>query len=105
MKTWHYELMVVAFILCATTFLFSNNLINWITTAAIIITFQHAQIGDRLQERQKFWTSHRITAFILMQNYAAIIGSFMFSLYPVWRKYYRTKIKPLRAESVSADKL
>ncbi len=120
-KTWHYELAVISLVLCATTFILSNNLVNWITTAAIILTFQHAQIGDRLQERQKvldkptvecFWKLNWlfggkevlwITAFVLMGNYAAIIGSVMFSLYPIWRKYYRSKIKPLDIESNLSD--
>ena len=112
-KTWHLELLVVGAVLVITTGLFSNDKVNWITTLAIILTFQHAQIGDRLQERQKildkptvecFWLLNWlfagkevlwITAFVIMGNYAAIIGSIMFSLYPIWRKYYRNKIKPL----------
>ena len=114
-KTWHLELLVVSTVLIAVTFFFANNLINWITTAAIIFTFQHAQIGDRLQERQKildkptvecYWKLNYffgikevlwIVAFVLMGNYAAIVGSFMFCVYPLWRKYYRSKIKSLNA--------
>lgn len=119
MKTWHWELLIVSIVLIATTFLLSNDKINWITTLAIILTFQHAQIGDRLQERQKildkptvdcYWKLNWlfvgkevlwITAFILMGNYAAIIGSTMFSLYPIWRRYYRNKIKPLDTGNTS----
>lgn len=114
MKTWHYELIVISLILCGITFFAANNLVNWVTTVAVLLTFQHAQIGDRLQERQGvmdkptvecyhklnklfaakevFW----ITAFILMANYAAIFGSALFALYPLWRKYYRNKIKPIQ---------
>ena len=112
-QTWHYELAVVSAVLVITTILFSNNLVNWIVTAAVILTFQHAQIGDRLQERQKildkptvecYWKLKWlfggkevlwITAFILMGSYAAIVGSLMFAVYPIWREYYRAKIKPL----------
>ena len=112
-KTWVYELLVVGTVLVSTTLLFSNDVINWITTIAIIFTFMHAQIGDRLQERQKvldkpsvacYWKLNWyfgikellwITAFIMMGNYAAIVGSLMFSIYPLWRNYYRTRIKPL----------
>jgi hypothetical protein len=112
MRTWHYELAFVSIVLCGTTFIFSNNLINWVTTIAIILTFQHAQISDRLQERQKVMEKptvecyHKlnrlfiakelvwISAFIIMHNYAAIIGSAMFFAYPYWRKVYRT-IYPL----------
>src|SRR5882757_187050 len=108
MKTWHYELLVVTGILCLTTLLFQNNRINWITTVAIMFTFQHAQIGDRLQEGQRqmtnpdvkcFWKLNILFAmkeivwiatFLLMHNYAAIVGSIMFACYPVWRKIYRS---------------
>lgn len=112
MKTWHYELAIITIILSATTYFVANDLINWITTLAILFTFQHAQISDRLQERQKildkptvecYWKLNWyfgtkevlwIIAFILMGNYAAIIGSVLFALYPLWRKYYRKK-KPI----------
>lgn len=107
MKTWKWEVLVIAVILCMVTLLFQNNRINWITTLAVIITFQHAQIGDRLQEGQKqlknpdvkcYWKLNIlfafkeivwISAFILMRNYAAIVGSILFALYPIWRKIYR----------------
>jgi hypothetical protein len=114
MKTWHYEILIVGIVLCLVTFLFSNNIVNWVTTLAIILTFNHGQIGDRLQERQanmdnptvecyhklnKLFAGKEIcwiAAFLLMKNYAAIVGSFMFAIYPLWRKYYRSQIKPLQ---------
>lgn len=114
MKTWHYEIAVIGLILIAVTFLFANNWINWVTTTAILFTFNHAQIGDRLQERQaamdqptvecyhklnKLFAAKEllwIIAFLLMKNYAAIVGSVLFALYPLWRKYYRKKIKSIK---------
>jgi hypothetical protein len=36
-----------------------------------------------------------IAAFLCMKNYAAIVGSALFFLYPFWRKFYRLKIKPI----------
>lgn len=113
MKTWVYEIIVVGIVLCIVTILFANNWINWVTTIAILFTFNHAQIGDRLQERQakmdkptvecyhklnKLFTAKEITwiiAFLLMQNYSAIVGSAMFAVYPLWRNYYRKHIKSL----------
>jgi hypothetical protein len=112
-KTWHKETLIVGIILFLTTLLFSNNLINWVTTLAILITFNHAQIGDRLQERQDilssktvecYWKLNKlfalkeilwIVAFLMMDNYAAIVGSVLFFIYPFWRKFYRKNIKPL----------
>lgn len=113
MRTWHIEISFVGAILFLITCFFANNWINWITTIAILVTFNHGQIGDRLQERQskmdqptvecyyklnRLFTAKEILwiiAFLLMKNYAAIVGSVLFALYPYWRKYYRKKIKPL----------
>lgn len=112
-KTWHIELIIISVVLVVVTAIFKNDLINWITTLAIIFTFQHAQISDRLQERQtvldkptvecygklnKLFVGKEIlwiTTFYLMNNYAAIVGSAMFAAYPYWRKLYR-KYKPLK---------
>lgn len=116
MRTWHKELLVVSVVLIITTMWFANDAINWITTLAVILTFQHAQIGDRLQERQQvmdkptvecYWKLNKlfaakevcwITAFLLMRNYAAIVGGVLFALYPLWRRYYRKNIKPLNKQ-------
>lgn len=112
MKTWHIEILIVGIILCTITAFIGNNVVNWITTLAVLLTFNHAQIGDRLQEKQGvmdkptvecYWKLNRlfaakevtwIVAFVLMKNYAAIFGSILFALYPLWRKYYRKNIKP-----------
>lgn len=114
MRTWHYEVLIVSILLSLVTFFFANNWVNWVTTLAIVLTFQHAQIGDRLQERQekleiktvecyhklnKLFSAKElvwILAFLLMKNYSAIVGSVLFFVYPMWRKYYRKNIKPLQ---------
>jgi hypothetical protein len=113
MKTWHIEFLIAVVVLVTTTFLFADNLVNWITTVAVCLTFGYTQISDRMMERQKvmenptvdcywklnyyFWGKEAlwITAFILMQNYAALVGCFIFAVYPFWRKFYRLKIKPI----------
>lgn len=112
-KTWKIEFFVIAICLVTVTVLVANNWINWVTTLAILLTFNHAQIGDRLQERQhkmdaptvkcyhklnKLFAAKEVVwiiAFILMKNYAAIFGSALFTIYPFWRKFYRKNIKPL----------
>ncbi len=95
-KTWHIEITVIALVLAVINLLFANNLVNWITTVAILLSFNHGQIGDRLQEQQTVMTVktvecyHKlnklfgakeivwIVAFLLMKNYVAIAGSFLF---------------------------
>lgn len=116
MKTWHIELSVVAVVLITVTLLTNPDWVNWVTTLAILFTFNHAQIGDRLQERQavrqvkdvpcyyklnKLFAAKEvlwIIAFLLMHNYAAIVGSGLFALYPYWRKLYRKHFKPLTTQ-------
>jgi hypothetical protein len=109
MKTWKWELLIVGTILCLTTYFLQNTRINWLTTVAILLTFQHAQISDRLQEGQKimknpdvkcYWKLDKlfvakeliwILTFFIIGNYAAIIGSILFAIYPVWRRLYRKR--------------
>jgi hypothetical protein len=120
MRTWHYEVIFVGLVLCGVTYFCADNLINWITTAAVWVTFNHAQIADRMQERQKMMDKptvecyHKlnklfigkeilwIVAFLLMKNYAALVGCAMFALYPVWRKFYR-KYRPIDRKKVTGN--
>jgi hypothetical protein len=113
MKTWHFEIVIVSIILALVTYWLKNDIVNWLTTLAIIFTFNHAQIGDRLQEKQAnmdkptvecYHKLHKvfvikeilwITAFIYMGNYAATAGSILFIMYPAWRRWYRSNIKSL----------
>lgn len=120
---WKYELVVVTIILAITTFIFANDFINWLTTLAVLFTFQHAQIGDRLQEQQR--TLDRPTVecyrklawyfgikeilwvivFLMLHNYAAIVGAVLFTLYPLWRAFYRKKISPLPSRKTLSEQL
>lgn len=113
LKTWHYEFFVVIVLLISTTYLFANNIDNWIATLAVAITFGYTQISDRLMERQQimecpdvdcywklnyyFWAKELvwIILFIKLNSIAALGGCFIFAVYPLWRKYYRKNIKPI----------
>lgn len=112
--TWKKELAVVAPILCGMTFIFANNKVNWIMTAAVIATFMHAQISNSLKESQQVMTVKSvkcyyklnwyfgikevlwIVSFLMVGTYSAIVGSVLFVIYPFWRKFYRWKIKPMK---------
>lgn len=113
LKTWHYEFTVVIVLLTCITYLFANNIDNWIATLAVCITFGYTQISDRLMERQHimdcpdvdcywklnyyFWSKEFvwIVLFIKLNSLAALGGCFIFAAYPFWRKYYRKRIKPI----------
>lgn len=122
MRTWIWEMIVVGIVLSAVALFFSNDLAGWLTTAAILATFGHAQIGDRMQERQSMMESPSvechwkmnyyfvgkevlwISMFLVVKNYPAIIGSALFILYPKWRKWWRKK-KPIDAGSSTSFKI
>lgn len=78
-----------------------------IALLAVFMTFQHAIIADRMQERQAaqaspdvecYWKSNWyfmtkealwIAFFFMTQSWAALMGAFVFFCYPFWRKWYR----------------
>jgi len=113
MKTWVKEFIIMSIILILALLKFSDSLLNCLTTLAVLISLNLVQISDRLQERQGqmevadvhcYWKVNYllvakeilwITVFLITKNYAGVIGSVMFALYPYWRKYYRKNIKPL----------
>lgn len=111
-KTWIYEAIVVGMVLLSVWFFTGHKIIEFIGSLAVFITFLHAQISDRLQERQAIqekpdvechWKLNYyfiskeilwILFFSLTGAYSAITGAILFCLYPLWRKYYR-KLKPI----------
>lgn len=113
MKTWKIEACVVAFVLFVQLFFTHFNLPEIICSLAVFFTFLHAQVADRMQERQAilekpdvecYWKSNWffgikeflwIVFFLMIHSYAALSGAILFSIYPFWRKYWR-KIKPLK---------
>lgn len=52
MKTWHYETAFVALVLFLVTFFFKNTPIEYVGSLAVLLTFGHAQISERLAERE-----------------------------------------------------
>lgn len=108
-ETWMAETSVVAAILFTICYLNGNQWIEWIGTIAVLFSFKHASIADRLAERQAvktvefqevkcykklhmfyyikevLWLSY----FLLHKAYAPIVGVAIFLLYPIWRKIWR----------------
>jgi hypothetical protein len=115
LRTWHYEAFVVGVVLFVQLFFTSFSYSEIVCSLAVFFTFMHAQVADRMQERQAMlenpdvechWKSNWffmikeflwITFFLMTSAYAALSGAIMFFLYPFWRKYWR-KIKPLKNE-------
>lgn len=112
-KTWMYEATVVAIVLLAVWLITGHRWIEGVGALAVFFTFKHAQIADRMQERQAiketpdvpcYRLSNRyfimkealwIFFFAVTGAYSAITGAAIFCLYPFWRKWYR-KRKPIQ---------
>lgn len=100
--------------LVVATILFVVNLcthhlfsIEMIAALAVLLSFGHAQISDRMAEKQgeldhptvecyrKMWFYFFgkemcwLVYFFLSQSYSALVGVFVFLVYPIWRKLYR----------------
>lgn len=113
MKTWRIEMLVVAIILLivniSTHKIFT---IEILAAIAVLLTFGHAQIADRMAEQESLKAQPTIECykkmcyyfmgkeilwfiyFLLNHSYSALIGVVIFLVYPIWRGLYRRKIKP-----------
>lgn len=107
-------MLVVAAILLAVNY-FTNHLfsVEIIAALAVLLTFGHAQIAERLAEKESLRNKPEVECyrklcyyfagkeclwflyFFMSKSYSALIGVFIFLLYPVWRSIYRNKIKKL----------
>lgn len=112
MKTWKIEMLVVGAILVVVNY-FTHKLftIESLAAIAVLLSFAHAQIADRMAEQESlrekpsvncykklwyyfiskeiFWCLY----FLLNESYAALVGVAIFIAYPIWRDIYRKKIK------------
>ena len=110
LKTWTKEAAVMAAILTASTAASMYAGADWrqiIGGLAVMATFLHAQVSDRLREyadggqdrppecarlerayyiaKELLW----LVYFLSMAAYAPIIGTLGFLAYPRWRAWYR----------------
>lgn len=106
-RTWHYEWLVVASILSAVVIFTHAPAGEWIGAAAVLCSFGHAVIADRLVEleakrtvpqvechrwslryfvmKEMFWCAY----FIVHRSWSALVGVAVFLAYPVWRWAWR----------------
>jgi len=106
-RTWMFEWLVVFSVLATVTIATGNKPVEWLGTFAVLFTFGHAAITNRLAERQAMmpvpevdcyhWSDRYfilkeilwLAYFLLYKSYAALIGVAIFLLYPFWRRLYR----------------
>lgn len=103
------ELAAVVAVLSAVALLSGNELVEWIGTGAVALSFCHFQVADRLAEREAARSQaavdcHRwqlryvvgkevlwVAYFILHQSWTALVGAGVFLLYPIWRVVWRRR--------------
>lgn len=106
-RTWQLEAIVVATTLAAVAIATGGRAVEWIGGAAVLLSFMHGQVADRLAEREAARATpdvacHRLAAryfvgkealwlayFALHRSYAALVGVGLFLAYPVWRRVWR----------------
>jgi len=125
-KTYRFEEAFVLFTLVGVTVLTGGYASSWkwIEVAAVFLTFVHASIGQRLEERQRYQleTDGHATvecfyklgpvfvgkeflwmiAFIHAQLWSALVGVFIFLMYYPWRAEWRKK-HPLSGSVSSSE--
>lgn len=113
LRTWHLEASVVALALFGVTLAFSSDWVGWIGASAVFLTSRHASVADRLREKEKYglddpvvclpwlnlyWVAKEalwLVYFVSLEAWPALVGVALLGLYPLWRGYYRRRIKPL----------
>lgn len=113
MKTWKKEALVIASVLFTQLYFTKFKFSEIICSLAVYLTFLHAQVADRMHERQSLQISPDVECykklnyyfmgkeclwiafFLMTRSYSALAGAILFSLYPLWRKFYRIR-KPIK---------
>lgn len=117
MKTWQYEMIVVAAVLSAVVLLTNNHPIEWVGAGAVLLSFGHAQVADRLAEAERerrdgalygdqdvhavachAWATRYLVGkealwlvyFVVHHSWSALAGVGLFIAYPFWRAWWRS---------------
>lgn len=107
MRTYQFERLLVGLVLTAVWFCTGCQGIELLGSLAVLATFCHAQIGDRMAERQAAretpdvhcyeWSNRYYVMkeglwfgyFVVHRNWAALVGVAVFLAYPLWRVWWR----------------
>lgn len=114
MRTWHIELGVVAAILLAVAIATGGGVIELLGAGAVTLSFAHAQVADRLAEREASrarpsvvchrWATRYLIGkealwlayFVAHRSWSALAGVVLFLAYAPWRRWWRAR-RPLGA--------
>lgn len=108
-KTWMLELAFVAGALGLVWGITRGTAVDLLGCVAVILTFAHAQVADRMAEKQAALTvpdvhCYRWAAryyigkevcwfayFAALQSWPALVGVVAFLAYPIWRRHHRER--------------
>ena len=111
-RTWQLELAAVAAILATITTATGGGGIELVGAAAVTLSFAHAQVADRLAEREAArarpsvdchrWAARYLVGkealwlayFVAHRSWSALAGVALFLAYPAWRRWWRAR-RPL----------
>jgi hypothetical protein len=109
MRTWRLELGVVAAILVVVAIATGGGAIELIGAGAVTLSFAHAQVADRLAEREASrvrpsvechrWATRYLVGkealwlayFVAHRSWSALAGVVLFLAYAPWRRWWRSR--------------
>ena len=108
-RTWHVELTAVAAALAGMALVTGSRLAEWVGALAVLASFAHGQVTDRLAEREAArarpavrchrWARGYFVAkeslwvayFVAHRSWSALVGCALFLAYPAWRAWWRAR--------------
>jgi hypothetical protein len=103
------ETFIVAVVLSTVAALTGGALVQWLSALAVLLSFMHGQVAERLAYRQKVaekadvecwrWLGRYFVwkeiawcaVFSLTAAWPALAGVVVFVLYPVWRAWWQRR--------------
>jgi hypothetical protein len=113
-KTWHVEMAIVAVVVGFVAAFGGGGWSEWIGAGAVLLSFGHAQVADRLAESEARnsladysdrhyvechrWATRYLVGketlwcvyFIVHGSWSALAGVALFLAYPLWRRWWRS---------------
>ncbi len=120
-RTWMIEATVVGAVLALVAAMTGGGTVQWLSAVAVLLSFMHAQVAERMTERQaaaakpdvECWRWSRryflgkelawCAVFSITRAWPALAGVALFLAYPAWRRFYaasRMALHVFRAETV-----
>lgn len=109
MKTWQAELGVVAAVLVTVAIATGGGALELVGAGAVALSFAHAQVADRLAERDAArerpsvachaWATRYLVGketlwlayFTAHRSWSALAGVVLFLAYTPWRRWWRRR--------------